>query len=70
MFSALLASGKPRRPIPSEGDPDYKSLRDFTNEELIEYLSLNQVTDLRKLSGIMSEILRRMNEKSPLLPKL
>lgn len=44
-----------------------KSLRDYKNSELLEILQKNEVTDLQKLSGICSEILRRINEKFPLL---
>lgn len=46
-----------------------KSLKDYKNEELIEYLNNNQVIDLMEMSGIMSEILRRMNRIRPLFPK-
>lgn len=53
--------------LPREGEKNYKSLRDYTNEELIYCLDNNLSTDLFKLSGVMSEILRRMNERSPLL---
>ena len=44
-----------------------KSLRDFTNDELLKYLEYNEKLDLLVLSGIVSEILRRMNEKEKLL---
>ncbi len=50
-------------------DKEYRSLRDYTDEELISYLENNMVTDLTMLIGLLSEILRRMNEKTPLLPK-
>jgi len=46
----------------------YSSLREYTNAELIELLQHNNTLELRCLSGILSEILRRMNEISPLLP--
>jgi hypothetical protein len=55
------------RMMPSKGDPDYKSLRDYTDDELIAFLEKNESMTLSRLSGITSEILRRMNEKSPLL---
>lgn len=45
-----------------------KSLKEYTNEELILFLNRNQVTCLSELSGIVSEILRRMNEIKPLFP--
>lgn len=59
--------GVSRRSLPKEGDARYRSLRDYTNEELISYLNNNMTTDLQMMAGLMSEILRRMNEKSPLL---
>ena len=46
----------------------YSTLKDYTNEELLEYLENNTTTELGCLSGLLSEILRRMNEISPLLP--
>ena len=46
-----------------------KQLIDYTNEELISYLDINTKTSLPVLTGILSEILRRMNENKPLLPK-
>jgi len=46
-----------------------KSLKDYTNEELIGYLNNNITIDLSKMTGILSEILRRMNERSSLLPE-
>lgn len=52
-----------------EGTSRYKSLRDYTNEELISYLNNNMTTDLSMMSGLLSEILRRMNEQKPLLPE-
>ena len=57
------------RSLPKEGHPGYKCLRDFTNEELIVFLNANESTDFMYLTGITSEILRRMNEKRPLFPK-
>lgn len=46
-----------------------KSLKEYTNEELILFLNRNEVTELSRMAGIVSEILRRMNEIKPLLPK-
>lgn len=43
------------------------TLRDFTNEELLECLEKNQTMELSRLPGICSEILRRMNQQKPLL---
>ena len=40
--------------------PD-KSLRDYTDEELADFLDKNQSTDLKVLAGICSEILRRQH---------
>lgn len=45
----------------------YKSLRNYTNAELMSYLRDNECTDLSMMSGLLSEILRRMNEIKPLL---
>ena len=55
--------------LPREGEENYKSLRDYTDDELISYLDKNMTTDLHKMSGFVSEILRRMNERNSLLPK-
>ncbi len=55
--------------LPKFGDKTYRSLRDFTNEELISCLNNNETTDLSKMTGLLSEILRRMNERQPLFPK-
>lgn len=55
--------------LPTEGEKEYKSLRDYTDDELIAYLDKNMTTDLSKMSGLVSEILRRMNERNSLLPK-
>jgi len=57
------------RSLPREGQKGFKSLRDFTDEELIYYINNNETTDFSRLTGAMSEILRRMNEKNPILPK-
>lgn len=46
-----------------------KKVRDFTNGELVFYLNRNQDIRPAYLIEIISEILRRMNEKTPLLPK-
>jgi hypothetical protein len=46
-----------------------KRLRDYTNEELIEIINDNENVDLYTVSGYLSEILRRMNENSPIFPK-
>jgi hypothetical protein len=37
-----------------------KSLRDYTDDELYEILQKNETCDLSILSGICSEVLRRM----------
>lgn len=37
----------------------YKSLRDYTDEELYQFLDKNEITELTKFAGICSEILRR-----------
>lgn len=55
------------RSLPKEGDVGYKSLKDYSDEELIWFLDHNTQIDLQKLSGITSEILRRMNHVKPLL---
>lgn len=65
----LPIKGISRRSLPTEGDKRYRSLHDYTDEELISYLNNNMTTDLSMMSGLLSEILRRMNEKSPILPK-
>lgn len=57
-----------RRSLPREGELTYKGLPDYTNEELIYYINNNMTVDLSMMAGILSEILRRMNEKKPLLP--
>lgn len=46
-----------------------KKVRDFTNEELIFYLNRNEDIRPSYLIEIISEILRRMDEKTPLLPE-
>lgn len=58
-----------KRPLdfPAEGEKEYRSLKDYTNDELIYFINCNESTDLHMMSGILSEILRRMNEKKPLL---
>jgi len=40
-----------------------KSLRDYTDDELYEILQKNETCDLSMLSGICSEVLRRMITK-------
>lgn len=67
-MTRMLCSPTIRRSLPRLGDSIYKSLRDYTNEELISYLDRNESTDLTMMSGLLSEILRRMNEKTPILP--
>ena len=47
----------------------YGSLRDFTNEQLVSYLNNNMSTEVNMMSGVLSEVLRRMNERSPLFPQ-
>lgn len=44
----------------SDKIPNYKSLRDYTDDELLHYLENNMTTDVQVLAGICSEILRRM----------
>ena len=44
-----------------------KSLKDYTNEELITFLDNNECVELNMLTGFVAEILRRMNEETPLL---
>lgn len=44
-----------------------KSLKNFTNQELIGFLNCNEHQDLQAIGAICSEILRRMNEIKPLL---
>lgn len=46
-----------------------KKVRDFTNEELIFYLNRNEDIRPSYMIEIISEILRRMDEKTPLLPE-
>lgn len=46
-----------------------KKVRDFTNEELIFYLNRNEDIRPSYLIEVISEILRRMDEKTPLLPE-
>jgi hypothetical protein len=43
-----------------------KSLKSFTTNELINYLDDNESIEMIKLAAICSEILRRMNQQSPL----
>lgn len=45
----------------------YKSLKSYTDEELIEALQVNESIEMIRLAGLCSEILRRMNEIKPLL---
>ena len=40
-------------------EPKYKSLKDYTDEELYWYLENNEKSHMSKLAGICSEILRR-----------
>ncbi len=44
-----------------------KSLREFTNKELLDILQINESVELLALGAICSEILRRMNEKQDIL---
>ena len=55
--------------LPEEGEKGYKSLRDYSNNELINLLNENEKEELIKMAGVVSEILRRMNEVRPLLQK-
>jgi hypothetical protein len=43
-----------------------KSLKEYSNEDLINFLENNENMDVHALAGIASEILRRMNLKRPL----
>lgn len=52
---------------PREGEFGYKNLKDYSDEELMWFLDHNITVDLHRLSGITSEILRRMNKQSPIL---
>ena len=47
----------------------YKNLCDYTDEELIDIINNNGIIELKRMAGYVSEILRRMNERSPLLRK-
>lgn len=38
---------------------NYKALKSYSNQELLEFLEENEATDMNVLSGICSEILRR-----------
>ena len=38
----------------------YKSLRDYTDQELIHFLENNTRVEFSRLAGICSEVLRRM----------
>jgi hypothetical protein len=46
-----------------------KPLSEYSNDELIQFIETNCSRDLQELSGICSEILKRMNKIKPLLPK-
>ena len=48
---------------------NYKSLTEFTDKELLEYLDNNENIQLKILAGICSEVLRRMNEREGFLKK-
>ena len=43
---------------------NYKSLKEYTDQELKEFLDKNEQIDLTDLAGICSEILRRMLNKT------
>lgn len=60
-----------RRPadLSRDGTQGYKSLKDYTNVELISYLDNNMNVDLSMMARLLSEILRRMNEIESLLPE-
>lgn len=48
----------------------YKTLKDYTDEELIQELEVNdrvELVRLVRLGGLCSEILRRMNKIYPIL---
>jgi len=42
---------------------EHKSLKDYTDDELYEFLQHNNCIELTKLAGICSEVLRRQLEK-------
>lgn len=46
-----------------------KNLSEYTNEELIFILDNNEKIELRELAGIVSEVLRRMNQQKPIFEK-
>lgn len=39
--------------------PEWKHLKDYSDDELCSFLSINETMDLKELAGICSEILRR-----------
>ena len=45
----------------------YKSLKEYTNKELIDLININEEIELNRLGAICSEIFRRMNDVRPLL---
>lgn len=45
----------------------HKPLKEYTNAELIFVLDYNESIDLKEMAGYLSEILRRINKKEPLL---
>lgn len=49
--------------------PFGKQLNEYTDEQLVELINNNNQICLKLLSGITSEILRRMNQRKPLLSK-
>lgn len=56
-----------KKTVSSEEKKEFKSLRDYTNKELLSHLDRNNTTNLQLLAGFISEILRRMNDIKPLL---
>lgn len=43
----------------------YKPLKDYSNEELICLLNMNEKIEMSRLGAICAEVLRRLNLKSP-----
>lgn len=52
-------------PIP----PKRRSLKEYTDEDIIDCLENNTTIPMNELATIVAEVLRRMNERSPLFPE-
>ncbi len=50
------------------GNEKIKSLKEYSNAELIEILDRNEHFDMVRFGPICAEILRRMNLNTPILP--